>query len=180
MNSGGTLSELLRRISLGDENAFEDFYYQTCQSVYAYLLSLTKDPEDAKDLLQETYIKIRGASHLYKDQNTPMAWILRICRNEFLMKARKDAVRKTVPMEEAGEIQQKFDGIESVENRMVLTELFTAVSEEERDIILMHVVMGMKNREIADYLDMPVGTVLSKYNRGIKKLKEAMERKEDI
>ena len=59
------------------------------------------------------------------------------------------------------------------EDRMVLTSLLTVLSEEERQIVLLHSMTGLKHREIADLLEMKLSTVLSKYNRAIKKLRHA-------
>lgn len=173
------LTDLLLRIADGDNDAFEELYYETYQSVYAYLMSLTKDPDDAQDLMQDTYIRIRGACHLYKDQGMPMAWILRIAKNLFLMKIRKEGNRDNAISELKILDKSTFDNIEDVDTRMYLNKLFTQISEEERNIIILHVVGGLKNREIAEALGIPIGTVLSKYNRAIKKLQE-IAGKEDV
>jgi RNA polymerase sigma-70 factor (ECF subfamily) len=58
---------------------------------------------------------------------------------------------------------------------MVLDALLCALSVEEQQIIILHAVHGMKNREIADILDLPLNTVLSKYHRAIKKMRKRME-----
>ena len=66
----------------------------------------------------------------------------------------------------------------NVENRMVLEKMFEVLSLEDRNIIIMHDVSGLKHREIADMMDMPLGTVITRYNRGIRKLqKEFAERR---
>lgn len=173
------LTDLLLRIATGDDEAFEELYYETYQSVYAFLMSLTKDPDDAQDLMQDTYIKIRGSCHLYKDQGMPMAWILRIAKNLFLMKLRKESNRDNAIGELKILDETSFDNVKDADTRMYLNKLFTQVTEEERDIIILHVVGGLKNREIAETLGIPLGTVLSKYNRAIKKLQE-IAGKEDV
>lgn len=59
----------------------------------------------------------------------------------------------------------------SSEDNMILSECLNTLSEEERRIVVMHAVSGMKHKEIAEFLNMPLSTVLSKYNRSLKKLK---------
>ena len=52
------------------------------------------------------------------------------------------------------------------------------LNEDERQIVMLHSMAGMKHREIAEIVDMPVSTVLSKYNRSLKKLRQSLEVKE--
>ena len=60
---------------------------------------------------------------------------------------------------------------------MVLKTAFELLSEEECRIIILHAVSGMRHREIGELLQLPVSTVLSKYNRGLKKLRRELEEK---
>lgn len=174
--------ELFERVALGDEAAFEELYYKSYKQVYAFLLSLTMNAEDAKDLLQETYIKIHSSCHMYRDQGTPIAWMIKISRNLFLMKVRKKSEQMTSCSDHIEKMSVTLGGIEDLETRMWLKQLFRVLNDEERQIIVMHVVTGMKHREIADQMNKPLGTVLSKYNRGLRKLKKSVEKsgKEDL
>ncbi|MCR5836829.1 MAG: RNA polymerase sigma factor [Lachnospiraceae bacterium] len=165
---------LFRRIADGDNAAFSDLYYATYKQLYAFLLSLTKNKEDAEDLLQNTYIRIRNAAHLYKKNGTPMAWMCTIAKNQYLDFVRKygkyqgvdfELVENTIP----------FSMVTNVENRMIIEQAFKYISDEERTIVVMHLVNGMKHREISDILGLPLSTVLSKYNRSLKKMKAIIE-----
>ena len=163
--------ELFSKIEHGDEKAFEELYYLTYKPLYAFLLSLTLNKEDAEDILQETYIKIRGACHLYQKQGNPMAWIMKIAKNLYLMKLRKENREQPVELEESYGLIAP-NQMEAVEERLFLKEMFQSISREDRDIIIMHVMMGMKHKEIAEILHKPVGTVLSRYHRSMKILKQ--------
>ena len=77
------------KIACGDNEAFTELYYASYKQLFGFLLSLTKNKEDAEDLLQNTYIKIRNGSHLYKKMGTPMTWMCAIAKNQYL-----DFVRK--------------------------------------------------------------------------------------
>lgn len=162
--------ELMQRIASGDDRAFEQLYRLTFRPVYSFLLSMTANHDDAMDILQETYIRVHGSAHLYREQGNPMAWIMTIARNLFLMEKRK---RRALPVE-AGELaardEPSFDDIADHETRMFLRELFENLTEEERTIVVMHAISGFRHREIAEIMDLPLGTVLSKYNRSMKKL----------
>lgn len=169
---------LFSQVAAGDEKAFEKLYYSTYKPLYAFLLSMTMSREDAEDLLQETYIKIRGASHLYKKSGNPMAWMMKIAKNLFLMKYRKEKGKEVVEIEKY-QSQLSFEQIPAMEDRILLEQLFKSVSREDRDIIIMHVIMEMKHREIAEVLEQPVGTVLSRYHRAMKVLKQRATEQEE-
>ncbi len=165
---------LFSRIRQGDERAFEELYYITYKPLYAFILSMTLNREDSEDILQETYIKIRGACHLYQSQGNPMAWIMKIAKNEYLMKLRKEKKYEMIDIQDCNNLLF-LNQIPEMENQLFLEQLFQSVSPEDRDIIIMHVNMGMKHREIAEIKGLPVGTVLSRYHRAMKLLKSQAE-----
>lgn len=169
-------SEIFKRIAGGDDRAFEELYRLTYRPLYAFLLSLTLNHDDTDDLLQDTYIRIRGAAHLYKDNGSPMAWMMKIAKNLFLMKVRKEK-REAVTYVEEYEVtgQLSFDMIGNVDNRIMIEQLFRHIQTEDRNIIIMHVIMGLKHKEIADILGKPVATVLTRYHRTMKRLKKLAE-----
>ncbi len=164
--------ELMTRIASGDEKAFEQLYYLTYKPLFSYLLSLTKNPEDAADLSQETYIKVRGACHLYRDKN-PMAWIMKIAKNQFISMKRKSKAACLSFEEYPNDISETNDSIKNVEDRMFLSSLLKTLASDELEIVTMHIITGLKHSEIAELLGQPLGTVLSKYHRAIKKLRKA-------
>ena len=162
---------LFPRIQQGDNVAFEKLYYLTYKPLYSFILSLTMNKEDAEDIMQETYIKIQGACHLYKSQGNPMAWIMKIAKNIYLMKIRKENKQETVELDECRDALA-LNQISSIEDRLLLEHLFQYVSKEDRSIIILHIIAGMKHKEIAQMLQMPMGTVLSRYHRAMKTLKQ--------
>ncbi|MBQ4058853.1 MAG: RNA polymerase sigma factor [Lachnospiraceae bacterium] len=161
--------ELFERIQQGDKDAFQDLYEISYRSVYAFLLSLTQNSEDAHDLMQDTYVQIYKNSHMYKKQGNPMGWIIKIAQNLFYMKCRKDNARQFVNYEDI-ENEIGVSQIEDVDSRMLIEYMFSELSREDRMIVVMHNVNGFKFQEIANVLDKPLGTVLARYNRSIRKL----------
>lgn len=71
--------------------------------------------------------------------------------------------------------ESHFSFVEDVSERIVLETAVKKLHDNERTILLLHAVAGLKNKEIADLLDMPINTVLSKYNRTIKKMQKYLE-----
>lgn len=162
--------ELFQRIANGDDRAFEELYYNSYRPLYAFILSMTLNKEDAEDILQDTYVRIRGACHLYTPQGNPMAWIMKIAKNLYLMKVRAEKNKNTVDISDYDN-ELSFENMSMVEDRILIESLFGHLSEEDRNIIIMHVVMGMKHREIASFMNCQLSTVMSKYHRAMKLLK---------
>lgn len=163
--------ELLIRIQNGDKDAFKELYEVSYRPLYAFLLSLTQNSEDARDLLQDTYLKIYQNSQMYKKEGKPMAWMMKIGKNLFLMKYRKEKEQISVAPEELENVLD-LSSIGNIENRILIEMMFKELSGEEREIIIMHDVAGMKFREISQVVDKPVGTVLARYNRSIHRLQK--------
>lgn len=163
------LEGLILAIADGNKNALAALYENTNTAVYGFSLSILKNTHDAQDVLQDTYIKVFANAKRYIPQGKPMAWIFTITRNLCLMKLRDGKKTTEDPVEERVDIGH--DTREALEDKIVLKKVIESLPSPEREIIVMHAVSGLKHREIADILDIPLSTVLSKYNRTIKKLK---------
>lgn len=165
------LEELLRQIALGSQQAFEELYRATDSAIYGYALSLTKNHHEAQDVMMDTYLKIRCAAHLYMPMGKPMAWILTITKN--LARTRLRSAGRQIPLDDLEETTPSFD--RDSEEAVALEQAMKVLGDQERQILILHAVTGLKHREIAEMLGMPLATVLSKYARSLKKLKKALE-----
>lgn len=161
---------LFQRIGQDDMAAFEELYVLTEKTIYAYALSIVRHHEDALDIVSDTFLKIRSAAHLYKPMGKPLAWMFTITRNLAMDRLRNHARYYDGDFSEM-EFQDEFSFVENTGDRMVLETVLTRLTEEERRIVMLHAVSGLKHREIARSLDIPLSTVLSKYKRSLKKLR---------
>lgn len=165
------LEELLRQIALGSQQAFEELYRATDSAIYGYALSLMRNHHEAQDIMMDTYLKIRCAAHLYMPMGKPMAWILTITKNIARTKLR--SAGRQIPLDDLEETTPSFD--RDSEEAVALEQAMKVLGDQERQILILHAVTGLKHREIAEMLGMPLATVLSKYVRSLKKLKKALE-----
>ena len=172
---GSHLDEMIKRIAKGDKNALAELYYETKSAIYGFSLSLTKNPADSEDILQETYLKIWSNADSYKAKGTPMAWILTITKNLALMKFREKKKHQDLEPEQWDMEFHIPDTAGNTEDRHLLEAALNILSEEERQIILLHAVSGLKFREISELTGFGLSTVLSKYHRSLKKLKIYIE-----
>lgn len=162
---------LFARIAANDMAAFEEFYRLTERTVYAFVLSTLKNHDDTLDVVQDTYLKIRAAAHLYQPMGKPMAWVFTIARNLSISKIRNKQKNDSIEIMDI-ENDLNFSYVTDSEDRLVLQTALKILSSEETEIILLHAISGFTHREIAKNLDMKLSTVLSKYHRGLKKLKK--------
>ena len=165
------LEELLRQIALGSQQAFEELYRATDSAIYGYALSLMRNHHEAQDIMMDTYLKIRCAAHLYMPMGKPMAWILTITKNIARTKLR--SAGRQIPLDDLEETTPSFD--RDSEEAVALEQAMKVLGDQERQILILHAVTGLKHREIAEMLGMPLAMVLSKYARSLKKLKKALE-----
>lgn len=169
------LDNYLQKLSNGEDSYLEKIYLLTKKDVYAYAMSILKNPEDSEDILQETYVRVFNSVYKYESQGKPMAWLLKITRNLCYMKIRSQKEKENI--DEYIDVL-KDNSAFSIEDRIFLERLLKSLSVEELEILSMHVISGFKHKEIASYLDLPVNTVISKYNRMLKKLNGKIEKVE--
>ena len=168
--------ELLRQVAHGDREAFHQLYLETNRSVYSFILSILKNPQDAEEVLQETYLKIWTSARSYKPQGKPLAWMFTIARNLCYMKFRDQKRMADVGLDELSgeETGEPCAELEHMTDAMVLKAALEILKEDERQIVLLYAAAGMKHREIAQVLNMPQATELSKYSRSVKKLQKML------
>lgn len=169
--------KLFEQIGNNNTAAFETLYRLTERTMYAYVLSITMNYEDAMDILQDTYLKIRSAAHLYKPMGKPLAWMFSIARNLHLSKMRLNQRTLDIGVVDL-ENSLKYSYVSEPEDKLVLQKALKILSEEERQIVLLYAVSGMKHKEIARIIGVPLSTALSKYHRALKKLKAHLKEKE--
>ena len=160
------LDNLMKEVTQGSERAFEELYEGMKRGVFALAYSYLRNYEDAEDVLQQTFLTVKRKAYLYRVGTDARAWIFQIAKNAALDELRKRKQRKE------GELLRE----EGVETPVVfLDELTARLSEEEREIVIMHAVWGYKHKEIAEEKGLPLGTVTWKYNEAIKKLRKEQE-----
>jgi len=174
-NPGSHLDKKIKRIAMGDKTALAEFYQETKASIYGFALSLTKNAADAEDILQETYLKVWSNADSYKAKGTPMAWVLTITKNLALMKLREKKRHQDLEPEQWDMEFHIPDSAGNTEDRHLLEAALTILTEEERQIVLLHAVSGLNFREIGELTGIGLSTVLSKYHRSLKKLKVYIE-----
>ena len=155
--------------------------------LYRMALQLARHPEDASDLVQDTYVKAIRSSARFEERGGGMrAWLMTILHHTFYTRIRKQARgpalveefydadhRERIPDEPPPAWDLKSFDLEHVDERIkaALEEL----SDEHREVLLLWGVEGLKYREIADIMEVPIGTVMSRLHRARKTLADSLE-----
>lgn len=168
------LEALLLGVAAGDSRSLEELYHRTRTAVYGLVLSYLKHPQDAEDVTQDAFVRIWDAAASYRPQGKPMAWLLTVARNLALMRLRERGKTQELTDEEWSALPARSPDV-TPEDRHVLRAALSALSEQERQVVMLHAVTGLKHREIAQLLELPLATVLSKYRRALKKLNLLLE-----
>jgi RNA polymerase sigma-70 factor (ECF subfamily) len=141
-------------------------------------LRYTSNVADAEDLLQESFIRVFQKLHLYKEQGKLGAWIRTVTVNCILEKFRNQKNRKEAIMYVEQYFEQNND-IDSVLESMAAEELLKLIQrlpEHYRVVFNLFAIEGYQHDEIAEQLDIQVGTSKSQYSRARKMLQEMLEK----
>ena len=167
--------QLIGRIAEGDGSAFRELYEATSSAVYGYALSVLKNRHDAEDVMHDAYLRIYDSAPSYRPMGKPLAWILTIVRNLCMSRLRE--VRPAEYTEENAASAASVFPEEAAETKLILNAALLQLSDEECQIVTLHALTGWKMREIAALTGIPLSTVLSKYRRALKKMKQELEKK---
>lgn len=166
------LDKLMKKLSGGDESAFEQIYAQTRKTVYYIALSVVKERALAEDVMQNVYLSVLKNAGQYRAGTNASAWIARITRNEAL-KVLKSRVRVSYVDE-----RQNLNvfGTQQTDDYNLLIDLAKKILTEDEFVILMLITAaGYKRREISEMLEIPVPTVTWKFNKAIEKMRKSLE-----
>lgn len=171
------------------QTPFEQQALPLLDQLYGGALRLTRNPADAEDLVQETYIKAFQAFDSFTQGTNLKAWMYRIMTNLYITNYRKAQRRPTqTSAEEITDYQllssasHESQGLESAEVEALkklptseISEALNALSEDYRMVVYYADVEGLAYKEIAEILGVPLGTVMSRLHRGRKKLRDALK-----
>src|SRR3954464_13595555 len=175
---------------MADQATFADQAMEHMSSLYTAALRMTRNPADAEDLVQETYLKAYRGFGGFQEGTNLKAWLYRILTNTFINSYRAKKRRpEEAELEEVEDLYlyRRLGGLEAAEAgrsaaHMLLEhmtdfevkEAIESLPEQFRVAVLLADVEGFSYKEIAEILDIPIGTVMSRLQRGRKALQKAL------
>lgn len=175
---------------MADQANFERDAMEYAPQLYSAALRMTRNPADAEDVLQETFLKAYRAYDTFEEGTNLRAWLFRILTNTYINRYRKQIRR---PSEvDLGDVEDLYlyrrvgsaavsDSLRSAEEEVLDTFVESEVKDAVESLpehfrlpVLLADVEGFSYKEIAEIMDIPIGTVMSRLHRGRKALQKAL------
>ena len=175
---------------MADPAEFAELAMEHMGSLYSAALRMTRNPADAEDLVQETYLKAFRGFHTFQKGTNLKAWLYRILTNTFINSYR--ARKRRPEQSEVDDVEdlylyRRLGGLEAaVAGRSAEEEVLDHFTDEDvkravealpdqfRMAVLLADVEGFSYKEIAEILEVPIGTVMSRLHRGRRALQKAL------
>lgn len=189
----------MKRQNNNRREAFEREALPLLTVLYSGALKLARNPRDAEDLVQDTYVRALERYHLFKPGTNLKAWMFRVMTNRFINLYRRrraspvgasfEDVQAFVPDSEmlrggpearlardfensrnVGALMRNTAFLDSLDER--LKAALEGLADDYRDVLVLNVIGELSYRDIADELDIPLGTVMSRLSRAKSLLRE--------
>ena len=177
---------VIRQVLSGDTDAFSQLVTAYEKQVYNLCLRMVSGPEDAADLTQEAFVKAWQGLRFYKFEASFSTWLYRLTTNLCIDHLRRQKRRTTVSLTVDGD-----DGVEELElpspepepedvvlereRRQALAEAMAQLDKQDRALLTLRVVEELSYEQIAEVLDIKVGTVKSRLARTRERLRKILQ-----
>jgi RNA polymerase sigma-70 factor, ECF subfamily len=180
------LNTLSTNIKTDKEKEFLEEAVPHMNFLYSFARHLTGNPDDADDLVQDTYLKAYKFWDKYEKGTNIRAWLFRIMKNSYINRYRKEV--KEPNLVDFDEIQEFYTSLKEVTNdeQDLEAKIFGGILDDDvskaldslppdfKTVVILCDIEGLSYEEIADFIDIPVGTVRSRLHRGRKMLQSQL------
>jgi RNA polymerase sigma-70 factor (ECF subfamily) len=177
---------LVERCQAGDLSAFEPLVEKYRQRVWRLAYNVLRDREEAWDVAQDAFIRAYQALPSFRGQSAFYTWLFRIVMNLAADRARQRAARgRAFGTERVGEEEWERAMMDQgaspdasavqTEDRERIIRALETLSDDHRAIIMLGDVEGLSYREMAEVLEVPIGTVMSRLHNARKRLRQALK-----
>lgn len=184
---GGQLAAVAGRAKIGQRDAFRELIELTAPRIYRLALRVLGDPDEADDVVQETYIRAWGRLDELRDPAAAMGWLARVARNAARDRLRWWKRRRRESLDEAGAPLARMvamadsapladEALAAAQTGAAVARAVAALPDKHRVVLLLREADGMSYEEIAESLGVAVGTVESRLHRARAALARKLER----
>jgi len=160
---------------MGTTDQFERIVNDFYQDLYRFAYSLANNEADATDLTQQTFYRYATKGDTIRDASKTKNWLLRTLKNDFLNQVRRSKRFEHVPLEDASpELSQTGEKQSRTLDSQLAVDALQKVNETYRITLSLFYLKQLSYREIAERLEVPIGTVMSRLSRGKAQLKLAL------
>lgn len=176
---------LLPSVARGDAEAFEALYERHASTLFAVLLRILGNFEDAREVMQETFVQVwNRAAQFDSDRGNEIAWMISICRNRGIDRIRSRKLREIRESQAGIEISRRgpsvsvstgADNVLRTEQQKLIRRALEDLPAAQRTALELAYFEGLSQSEIAQQLGEPLGTVKTRMHLGMKKLRDGMK-----
>lgn len=161
---------LIEKLKQRDEEAFEIVYHEYEKLIYYIAFSITRNRQNAEEVVQDTFLRMLGAIDNYVDQGKFKEWLTEIARNISKNKVTRNKEKATIYDDEI------ILGVSSEKTNidMILT-IEGLLNETEARIVILRLLYDFSFKELSKYENMTIGKVQGLYYQAIKKLKKGFK-----
>lgn len=184
---------LIERARNGDRTAFDALIRKHERRAYQYAFRLTNNADEAADVVADAFVRVYVALTNFKFQSAFSTWLYRILTNCFLDIRKKEKSRSALSIDSAlqsddGSLEIQIEDkspsaderVEAEERTQAIEDAVAQLPEYQRAMIVMYHGEDMSYEEIAEALDLPIGTVKSRLNRARLSLRDIVGRSEEL
>lgn len=188
-----TDSLLIERVQRGDRGSLNELVLKYQDRAYQYAYRLTRNPEEAADTVADAFVRVNNAIKNFKGQSSFSTWLYRIITNCYLDRKKKEKNRLTVSLDAPinqgeDEVSREIEDpgrtpdedVIRLEREAVLQRALAKLPEFQKAMIVMYHAEQLSYEEIAEALDLPLGTVKSRLNRARLSLRELLEKDAEL
>ena len=143
-------------------------------SLYRYAYRLSGSPADAEDLTQEAFGKALARLSQLRDRDRAKGWLFRILRNAYLHRVRDQRRHRTVPLDSIGDLPEDAPDAPADVDPAKLQEALNGLDEAFRTPVILFYFEEFSYRDIAEQMDLPIGTVMSRLARAKAHLRQRL------
>jgi len=168
---------LVERIKQGDREAFMEVTRLYQRKVFVLAYSILRNKEDALDVVQETFLRLYQKAHLFRSERNFRSWLLQVAKNVSIDVYRKNHSRSSPwtgeELQDGGGLPsgRRGDDHASLDLKPILTRCLDALSERQRTVFVLKHFNHLPYKEIAQVLDIAVGTVKSLHFKAVRNLR---------
>lgn len=169
----------IQEVLSGNKQAYAHIINKYKNPLYATILRMTKNPQDAQDFVQEAFIKVYRQLGKYDETGKFSSWMYRVAINHCMDEFRKKRYKmKQVEINEGHVLNSNHPEVIFLkkEKSRQLERLIASLPQDERMIILLRYVNELSYSEISELVDIPLSTVRNKLHRAKKKMRDTINR----
>ena len=170
---------LVVRCQLGEADAFDELIARWHRPLWQYVRRMTGRDDEAQDLLQEVWLRvIRGIARL-RDGSRFRGWLFGIARRVLMDRLRREYAAPPAADVDLGDVPAAAEVLDREADLMLLESALAGLPAIERDVLALFYLRDLSLAELADALNVPVGTVKSRLFRARRLLRAAMQERSD-